>query len=295
MNPPDVSLILPTRGERPSLVAALQSALAQDFPALEIVVVDDAPAGSRWRQDPACASMLADPRVRVVPFGQGRGCAAAKNAGLRAAGGRWVCYLDDDNEYRPDKISAQLALANATGCPLVLCGLELRVGVRRRHRQVDRDRFDGDRLLTVAVADTNVLFHRLQAGLQWDESLGTGDDACFFQAFLEATGERSVPNVPRPLVIYHAHCGQRANRNPMSHYRGQRRLLVRWSRGYGRQARRTLLLRSLVARWKFQTGHWARIVPLACRLVNVGGWREWRLVVNAVGVRLPVVRQWMVT
>lgn len=295
MTPPFVSLIIPTQGLRGSLAGAVRSALAQDHPSLEVLVVDDAPSESRWRQDPAHASWQADPRVRLVPFHQGRGCAAAKNAGLRAARGQWLCYLDDDNEDRPGKVSAQLARAVATGSSLVLCGLEIRVGGRRRFRQVNRDRFEGDQLLISAVADTNVLFHRRLAGVEWDESLGTGDDACFFQACLAATGQETVPNVPQPLVVYQAHHGKRANRDWVQHYRGQRRLLVRWSRRYGRRARRTLVLRELISKWKFHPGRGMSIVPLGIRLMRVGGWREWRFAANAAGVRLPVVRRWMVT
>ena len=74
---PEVSLIIPTTGERASLAVALRTALAQDFPRLEIIVVDDAPAGATWTQVEPYATLLADPRVRVVSFGRRRGCAAA--------------------------------------------------------------------------------------------------------------------------------------------------------------------------------------------------------------------------
>lgn len=295
MGPPAVSLIIPTRGDRPSLAQALESALAQNFPSIEIVVVDDARPDSGWRQNAEHASWLSDPRVRVVSFRQGRGCAAAKNAGLRAALGEWVCYLDDDNEYRPDKVAAQHALATASGSSLVLCGLEIRAGGRRVRRQVDRDRFQRDDLLLVAIPDTNVLFHRRETAPEWDEELGTVDDACFFQAYVTQEGLQSVPNVPRALAIYRAHLGPRANRGFERHYRGQRRLIVRWSRNYGEHAQQILLLRALVSFCKFRRGGWSRLARLGWRLVRTGDWREWRLVANAMGVKLPVIRRWMVT
>lgn len=295
MDEPEVSLILPTQGARPSLAGALESALAQDFPSLKIVIVDDARTDSTWPQRGSYASWLSDPRVRVVSFRQGRGCAAAKNAGLRAARGRWVCYLDDDNEYRPDKVGAQHALALATGSPLVLCGLEFRIEGRRRLRQVDCGSYEGDRLLIDALADTNVLFHRRHEGVLWDESLGTADDACFFHAYLAKTGLKSVPNVPRPLVVYHAHRGSRANRSQERLHQGQRRLVVRWSHGYGRRARRVLVMRVLVSSCKFRSGRWFRLMRMGCGLIRIGGWREWRFVANAAGVKLPGIRRWMIT
>lgn len=292
---PEVSLILPTQGVRSSLFASLRSALAQNFSSLEIVVVDDSVGEATWIHRPELVAALADPRVRLVALHQGRGCAAAKNAGLGAARGRWVCYLDDDNEYHPEKISAQHAAAMATGSPVVLCGIEFRMAGRRRLRQVHAVRFTGDELLLAALPDTNVIFHRREGAPRWDESLGTADDACFFQAILARHRLTSVPNVPRPLAIYHAHGGERANRGRERLYRGLRRLIVRWSRSYSAPARRILLLRALVAFCKFERGGWARFALRGWQLLRVGGRGEWRVVANAAGVKLPLVRRWMVT
>lgn len=295
MNAPEVSIILPTQGVRSSLAAALRSALAQAGVSLEVVVVDDAPPGSEWRGGHLLTTLLADPRVRVVPFQQARGCAAAKNAGLRAARGAWVCYLDDDNEYEPGKVRAQRELAVTTGSPVVLCGMQIRVAGRRRYRQIGVAAFAGDALLLDALADTNTLFHQRETGVWWDETLGTVDDACFFQALTTRADLSSVPNVPAPLVIYHAHPGARANRDFERFYRGQRCLWARWSQRYSAPARRILLRRSLVAFTKYRAGHWCEWATLGVALVRAGGWREWRLVANAAGVKLPLIRRWLVT
>src|SRR6186713_3635372 len=145
---PEVSLIIPTTGERASLAVALRTALAQDFRQLEILVVDDALPGATWTQVEPYVTLLADPRVRLVPFGRRVGCAAAKNAGWHAAAGTWLCYLDDDNEYRPAKIRAQHELAVRSGAPVVLCGIEFRAAGRRRTKQTQTAEFrDVDQLL----------------------------------------------------------------------------------------------------------------------------------------------------
>lgn len=292
---PQVSLILPTQGRRPSLAAALRSALAQDFATLELVVVDDSVDGTGWRERPDVAPLLADPRVRLVPLHRGCGCAAAKNAGWAAARGEWLCYLDDDNTLEPGRVSAQHALALASGSPLVLCGLTIDAGGRHRRRQVEADAYQGDERLLEASPDTNVLFHRRDVPVRWDEELGTVDDACLFQALVAHHGLKAVPNVPRALVTYVAHGGDRANRGFERFYRGQRRLIVRWSRGYSETARRILLLRSLVAFTKYRRGGWGRLAASGWRLLRTGGPGEWRTLANAVGAKTPLVRRWMVT
>jgi glycosyltransferase involved in cell wall biosynthesis len=280
---------------RQSFGAALGSALAQDAASFEVIVVDDSVAAKGWLSGSGCSDLMSHPRVRLVPSHLSRGCAAAKNVGLRAARGDWVCYLDDDNRYLCGKVSAQLALAQASCSPVVLCGLEVRVGIRRRRRQVAKARFTGDELLLDVLADTNVIFHRREGAPAWDEELGTADDACYFQALVEMHRLDSVPNVREPLVIYDAHRGFRANRDGKRVARGLRRLLVRWSARYGLRSRRILLLRALVNGTRFRTGAWWRWAFLASRLACLGGWRELRFIANVALAKLPLFRRWVVT
>lgn len=116
---PLVSVIVPT-ADRPSLVVrAVQSALAQTTRALEVVVVVDGP-------DPATTCALAgvaDPRLRLLELPQRRGVGDARNAGVDAARGEWIALLDDDDEWLPDKLALQLAVARASSHarPIVSC------------------------------------------------------------------------------------------------------------------------------------------------------------------------------
>lgn len=294
MTTPVVSIIIPTQGRRETLGVALRSALAQTVEHFEIVVVDDAPGGSpEWRNNSEWVELLENPKVRVVSFNQSRGCAAAKNAGLREASGDWICYLDDDNSYHPRKVEKQLAMAER-GHVLVLCGIEYRAAERRRIRQTSREGFTGDELLLEALADTNLLFHRREDCPRWDEELGTVDDACFFQDLLQNQQIRQVPNVPEVLVSYTVHDGPRANTDRRVLYRGNRRLLIAWSRRFSAEARRVLLLRILIADEKYRPGRWRKLMRLSVALLKQGGMGEGRLVLNAIGVKLPITRRWMV-
>jgi glycosyltransferase involved in cell wall biosynthesis len=88
-------------------MGAVASALQQTWPNLEIVVVIDG-------ADPATATRLAgfaDRRMRVVTLSQNCGAAEARNAGVRAAKGEWIAFLDDDDEWLPGKIAHQMRAA----------------------------------------------------------------------------------------------------------------------------------------------------------------------------------------
>ena len=95
-----VSVVIPTRNRRNLVCDAIDSALAQTYPHIEVVVVDD---GS----DDGTAGLLEDrygSRVRMEKHARGRGAAAARNTGIRAARGAWVRGLDSDDVMAPTAV-----------------------------------------------------------------------------------------------------------------------------------------------------------------------------------------------
>lgn len=104
-----VSAVIPTRN-RPSLVCrAVQSVLAQSYADVEAVVVVDGP-------DPETVTALAalsDERVRVIALEENVGGSEARNIGAHEATGKWIALLDDDDEWLPEKIEKQLAVAES--------------------------------------------------------------------------------------------------------------------------------------------------------------------------------------
>ncbi|MFI1990770.1 glycosyltransferase family 2 protein [Actinoplanes sp. NPDC020271] len=113
---PDVSVVVPTRF-RPDLVTrAVRSALAQTHPSLEVVVVVDGPDDATVE----ALTALGDDRVRVEVLSERGGAPNARNVGAERARGRWTAYLDDDDEWLPQKLAVQLELAKeAVTTPIV--------------------------------------------------------------------------------------------------------------------------------------------------------------------------------
>jgi glycosyltransferase involved in cell wall biosynthesis len=109
---PEVSVVIPTRSRWHLLsAAALPSALEQREVDVEVIVVDD---GSE-DETPSRLAELDDPRVRVVRNETSRGVAVARNAGIAAARGRWISFLDDDDLWSPRKLRAQVDSAEEAG------------------------------------------------------------------------------------------------------------------------------------------------------------------------------------
>jgi glycosyltransferase involved in cell wall biosynthesis len=87
------------------IVQAIDSVLAQTLPASEIIVVDD---GSEYPVDKA-ALEARDPRIRVLLLPENVGGSGARNAGIDAATGDWVAFLDSDDRWLPERLERQFS------------------------------------------------------------------------------------------------------------------------------------------------------------------------------------------
>jgi glycosyltransferase involved in cell wall biosynthesis len=103
--PPLVSCIIPCCNAAPWLAETLESTLAQTWPHKEIILVDDGSTDGSLE----LARGYESRGVRVLRQSH-RGAAAARNAGLAAARGDYLQFLDADDLLSVDKISAQLAI-----------------------------------------------------------------------------------------------------------------------------------------------------------------------------------------
>ena len=106
--------------ERPELLRmAADSALAQDYPNLDAVLVDD---GS---ESPAALAALEQVEADFAARGwravrqENRYCGAARNTAARAARGEWLLFLDDDNVLFPDAVSRLVRAARFAGADCV--------------------------------------------------------------------------------------------------------------------------------------------------------------------------------
>lgn len=98
---PLVSVVIPTHNRADLLPQAIDSVLSQDYPHVEIIVVDD---GST--DDTAQIMQCYKPPVRYIQQAN-QGAAAARNRGIREASGEFIAFLDSDDWFLPGKLSLQ--------------------------------------------------------------------------------------------------------------------------------------------------------------------------------------------
>jgi|GEM_PF-797358 len=101
---PVVSVIIPTHNRAEMLRRAISSVLAQTWQDFEVIVISD---GSSDNTEAVIRSFN-DSIIRLLKHEKSKGASAARNTGLRTARGKYIAFLDDDDEWTANKLAVQV-------------------------------------------------------------------------------------------------------------------------------------------------------------------------------------------
>jgi teichuronic acid biosynthesis glycosyltransferase TuaG len=131
---PQLSVVIPCYNAAPFIAMTLSSVLGQSFRDFEVLVMDDRSTDASREVVREMATR--DSRVRLIELDRNYGAPAApRNAGVRAARGRWVAFLDADDLWHPAKLELQLRALEETGaamCSTAMCDFRNERGLRWR-------------------------------------------------------------------------------------------------------------------------------------------------------------------
>ena len=106
---PSVSVIVPVYNHASFVAEAVGSVIAQTFPALEIIAIDD---GSTDESGRLLRELAANEPRMQVHWQSNRGSAAAINRGISLAKGNWIALLNSDDRWHPKRLEKLLRLAD---------------------------------------------------------------------------------------------------------------------------------------------------------------------------------------
>ncbi len=196
---PSVAVVIPCFNYGRFVREAVESALAQTWPHLEVVVVDD---GSTETDTIAVLDSLCHPRLRVLRT-PNRGLPAARNHGIRATGATYICCLDADDKLAPTYVEKTLFVLTATGTDIA--------GSWQQNFGLDQSiHCPGEFTLENLWSQNQLINVSLYSRRLWeevggyDESFTVGyEDWEFWLRCARAGARASV--VPEPLFLYRKH------------------------------------------------------------------------------------------
>jgi len=109
-----VSVIIPTFRRPDKLKRAIDSVLAQTYPHIELWVVDDNHPTSEFRKatEEVMNGYSHDDRVKYIQHSSNLNASTARNSGFNKSTGEFICFLDDDDWFFPEKVERQVTFLN---------------------------------------------------------------------------------------------------------------------------------------------------------------------------------------
>ena len=209
-----VSVVIPTYNRAGFVREAITSVLRQDYPDIELIVVDD---GSH--DNTAAVVSGFGPAVRYL-WQENRGVSAARNRGVATTTGDLIAFLDSDDLWLPSKVSAQVAYfearpeAQACHADEIWIRHGVRVNERRIHRKQDGWQFLAS-LPRCLISPSTIMIRRAL----WDRLGGFDENlpACEdYDLWLRLTAVVPVGFLPQRLVIKRGgHADQLSRRIPV--------------------------------------------------------------------------------
>jgi glycosyltransferase involved in cell wall biosynthesis len=198
---PKISVIIPTHNRAEFLRSAITSVLNQTFQDFEIVIIDDA-SKDHTREVIAAFN---DARIKVIHSQVSKGDAGARNIGIMNSNCEYIAFLDDDDEWLPEKLKIQTYLLD-NSLPEVGSVYTGYFTIQKASRRVlsvsnpeMKDFSKGNYITTSSILLRRECFEN--CGL-FDESMPTSSDC---DMWIRISNKYSFKFIKDPLVNYFIH------------------------------------------------------------------------------------------
>ena len=205
-----ISVIIPTYNRILFLKRSIDSVLEQSLKPYEVIIVDDGSSDGT-------STMIKKnyPKINLI-CQENKGVSAARNIGIRASSGDWVCFLDSDDEWKKNKLNEQmLAIKKNTNYSFCHSNEEWikngkKINQKKKHKKYGGDIFK-ECLDMCRISPSSVMINKSvfdDIGF-FNEDLVVCED---YELWLRICAHYKVLFVDEPLIIkYGGHEGQLSN------------------------------------------------------------------------------------
>lgn len=223
-----ISVVIPAHNRSKYIERAILSVIAQDFSNIEIIVVDDGSTDNTVQIAQEYAGRYQN--VRLIEHERKKGAQAARNTGISIARGKWIAFLDSDDEWLPGSLSSRYEVAVKhdfqvihSECYVVrFPNLERKLfGIPALSGMVFREilskpgpMFQGLLVKKTALEHIGYLDERILSFQEWDTSIRLSQYFAF--GFVQ-----------EPTFIYHCHGDETISKDRLREARGYEQIIYK--------------------------------------------------------------------
>lgn len=205
-----VSAIITTHKRPADIVKrAVLSVINQNYKNIEIIVVDDSPKEFIEREDVKRAVLSLSKEIKYIQHEKTYGACAARNSGTAVSSGTYIAFLDDDDEWLPEKIEEEIKVMRED-VALVYCkSFSVYDGDYSKKRIREAPQYRGfvfDKMLeSNFIGSTSFPLIRKQCLLDvggFDTNMKSAQD---YDLWTRISKKYKIDFVEKPLVYYHYH------------------------------------------------------------------------------------------
>ena len=228
-----VSAIITTCKRDSSIVhRAILSVLNQSYRNIEIIVVDDSPSEYQGRDDVRdmveAIGQNGTEKIQYIRHDKCQGACVARNTGIEHSSGTYIGFLDDDDEWLPEKIESLMDRIQSDNCALVYCNNEIinetSGDIRLKKRTKHEGKVYEELILGNFIGSTSFPL------IKKDSLIAVGgfdvqmDSAQDYDVWLRLASKYDICYVDKALNRYHVHEGEQITKNPQKKINGLERL-----------------------------------------------------------------------
>jgi glycosyltransferase involved in cell wall biosynthesis len=276
---PAVSVIIPTHNRGAILRRAIDSVLNQTYKDFELIIISD---GCIDNTDEIIAS-YADLRISFLTHEKSRGASAARNTGIRASTGQYIAFLDDDDEWTPDKLEVQIHVIEQSPpeVGLVYAWMEYIENGKKRYIRAPKLRGDifAEMLDKQAITNSSTLIIKrevLDVVHDFDEELPRGNDGDFIRRISKYY---HVDYVPKILARIHMDGADRISVNSKKNLRNVvfalEKRLDDFAKDFERYPEQKASVMANISSHGFKTGQLSKGITFLGRVIgSEGSWHH---------------------
>ena len=223
---PLVSVVVPAFNMGERIASSLGSIIGQDYPNIEIIVVNDASTDATEKAARRALEGCGRP-FSIITHKENRGVSAARNTGMDVMKGGFVWFMDADDMAEHNLVSTLYALIKKYHCNLAFCGFKYRfenghsdalIPVKLEGGQIR----EGEELLRLRVFNKisptvcGMLFRKeflLETGLRFQEGCTNGEDVEFQLKALCRAGQAAFTSDCLYIYVHHTGMGSIRDNN----------------------------------------------------------------------------------